>query len=120
MPRRIPTQSSHHGVRANLRWRDAVAAVKSSAEDPVSGVKIIEIADPVPAPDQVVVNVRACSLNHHDLWTLREWAYRSTAKLARCHHLGDASGLISSQMRARSSVFLILVPDIGQSSTKRT
>ena len=28
--------------------------------------------------------------------------------------------LISSAMRARSSFFLILVPDIGQSSTKRT
>ena len=29
------------------------------------------IADPVPGPGQVAVNVRACSLNHHDLWTLR-------------------------------------------------
>ena len=49
----------------------AVAAVKLSAEDPVAGVELIDVADPVPASGQVVVNVRACSLNHHDLWTLR-------------------------------------------------
>lgn len=49
----------------------AVAAVKVSTEDPVAGVRIVEIAEPVPEPGQVVVNVRACALNHHDLWTLR-------------------------------------------------
>ena len=49
----------------------AVAAVRSSAEDPVSGVEVIDIPDPVPGPGQVTVNVRACALNHHDLWTLR-------------------------------------------------
>jgi NADPH:quinone reductase-like Zn-dependent oxidoreductase len=49
----------------------AVAAVKMSDEDPVGGVELIDIADPVPGPGQVMVNVRACSLNHHDIWTLR-------------------------------------------------
>lgn len=49
----------------------AAVAVKSSDEDPVGGVELIEIADPVPGPGQVLVNVRACSLNHHDLWALR-------------------------------------------------
>ena len=49
----------------------AVAAVKSSVDDPVGGVEVIDVADPIPGPGQVAVNVRACSLNHHDLWTLR-------------------------------------------------
>ena len=49
----------------------AVAAVKSSVDDPVGGVEVIDVADPIPGPRQVAVNVRACSLNHHDLWTLR-------------------------------------------------
>ena len=49
----------------------AVAAVKLSADDPLAGVDLIEVPEPEPGTDQVVVNVRACSLNHHDLWTLR-------------------------------------------------
>lgn len=49
----------------------AVAATKISAEDPVAGVDIIDVAEPEPGPGQVTVTVKAVSLNHHDLWTLR-------------------------------------------------
>lgn len=49
----------------------AVVAAGISADDPISGIKIIDIPEPTPGPGQVVVNVRACSLNHHDLWSLR-------------------------------------------------
>jgi NADPH2:quinone reductase len=35
------------------------------------GVSIEETDDPAPAPGQAVVDVRACSINRHDLWILR-------------------------------------------------
>lgn len=35
------------------------------------GVSIEERDDPAPAPGQAVVDVRACSINRHDLWILR-------------------------------------------------
>ncbi len=43
-----------------------------SRDDPLSGLHVGEHEDPVPTKDGwTTVNVRAASLNHHDLWTLR-------------------------------------------------
>ncbi|MFB6107029.1 MAG: alcohol dehydrogenase catalytic domain-containing protein [Halobacteriaceae archaeon] len=36
-----------------------------------SGVETVELPDPEPGPGEAVVEMRACSLNHHDLWILR-------------------------------------------------
>src|SRR5882672_11368996 len=30
--------------------------------------RVVDLPDPVPAPDEVVVEVAACGLNHLDLW----------------------------------------------------
>lgn len=49
----------------------AVVAAEISADDPVSGIRTIDIEEPSPAAGQIIVNVRACSLNQHDLWSLR-------------------------------------------------
>lgn len=35
------------------------------------GVEVIELDDPEPGEGEAVVDVRACSLNHHDLWILQ-------------------------------------------------
>jgi NADPH:quinone reductase-like Zn-dependent oxidoreductase len=50
------------------------AAYASSFDDanPLAALTVGERPDPVPpAPDWTVVDVRASSLNHHDLWSLR-------------------------------------------------
>jgi NADPH:quinone reductase-like Zn-dependent oxidoreductase len=60
----------HHPIRKEIPLR-AIAATKISADDPVSGVEVIDVPEPEPQGDQVVVTVRAASLNHHDLWSLR-------------------------------------------------
>jgi NADPH:quinone reductase-like Zn-dependent oxidoreductase len=49
----------------------AAIAASTSSEDPLSGLELGERPDPEPPPGWEVVSVRAASLNHHDLWTLR-------------------------------------------------
>lgn len=49
----------------------AVVASKISADAPADAVEVVDRADPDPGPGQVLVTVRAASLNHHDLWALR-------------------------------------------------
>jgi NADPH:quinone reductase-like Zn-dependent oxidoreductase len=49
----------------------AVTAVSTSRDDPLAGLVYGDHADPEPPPGWVVVQVRAASLNHHDLWTLQ-------------------------------------------------
>lgn len=49
----------------------AVTAARFSADDPLSALELGEHAEPVPPEGWTVVTVRATSLNHHDLWTLR-------------------------------------------------
>lgn len=41
------------------------------ADDPLSALAVGEQPDPVPAAGWATVEVRASSLNHHDLWSLR-------------------------------------------------
>jgi NADPH:quinone reductase-like Zn-dependent oxidoreductase len=49
----------------------AVYADKFSADDPLSGLVLGERPDPTVPTGWTVVDVRAASLNHHDLWSLR-------------------------------------------------
>jgi len=49
----------------------AVTAVRIDAEDPLSGLELGERPEPKVAEGWTTVQVRAASLNHHDLWTLR-------------------------------------------------
>jgi len=49
----------------------AAAATSIDPADPLSGLTVGEFPDPEPAEGWVRVAVRAGSLNHHDLWSLR-------------------------------------------------
>jgi NADPH:quinone reductase-like Zn-dependent oxidoreductase len=49
----------------------AVYAQSLNADDPLAGLVVGERPDPVPPEGWTRVAVRAASLNHHDLWTLR-------------------------------------------------
>ncbi|QMU72594.1 zinc-binding dehydrogenase [Streptacidiphilus sp. P02-A3a] len=49
----------------------AAYAARINADDPLSGLELGERPEPEPRPGWSVVTVRAASLNHHDLWSLR-------------------------------------------------
>ena len=49
----------------------AVTAARIAPDDPLSGLELGERDEPAPPAGWEVVEVRAASLNHHDLWTLR-------------------------------------------------
>lgn len=49
----------------------AVTAAKADAENPLNALETGERPDPAPPDGWTTVTVRAASLNHHDLWTLR-------------------------------------------------
>jgi len=49
----------------------AVYAESFSSDDPLSGLTVGERPDPTPPDGWTTVTVKAASLNHHDLWSLR-------------------------------------------------
>jgi NADPH:quinone reductase-like Zn-dependent oxidoreductase len=49
----------------------AVYAASINPDDPLSGLRVGEVADPAPRGGWTTVTVKAASLNHHDLWSLR-------------------------------------------------
>lgn len=49
----------------------AVYAASMNVDDPLSGLEVGERPDPEPPQGWATVEVRATSLNHHDLWSLR-------------------------------------------------
>ena len=49
----------------------AVYAATTNADDPLAALEVGERPDPEPPDGWVTVEVRAASLNHHDLWSLR-------------------------------------------------
>ena len=49
----------------------AVYAEKISREDPLSGLVVGERPDPVAPEGWATITVKAASLNHHDLWSLK-------------------------------------------------
>src|SRR5919108_1431595 len=49
----------------------AVYASRTDADDPLSALEVGERPDPEPRDGWVTIEVKAASLNHHDLWSLR-------------------------------------------------
>jgi NADPH:quinone reductase-like Zn-dependent oxidoreductase len=49
----------------------AASAVRTDADDPLSGLEVGERPDPEPGDGWTTVRLRAASLNHHDLWSLQ-------------------------------------------------
>jgi NADPH:quinone reductase-like Zn-dependent oxidoreductase len=49
----------------------AITATAATPDDPLAGLTLGEHPDPSPPDGWEVVEVRAASLNHHDVWTLR-------------------------------------------------
>src|SRR6202046_789415 len=49
----------------------AVYAEAINREDPLAGLRIDDRPDPEPPKGWTTVTVKAASLNHHDLWSLR-------------------------------------------------
>ncbi len=49
----------------------AVTADRIDAADPLSGLGLGDRPEPQPPEGWTTVEVRACALNHHDLWTLK-------------------------------------------------
>ncbi|HEY5990323.1 MAG TPA: zinc-binding dehydrogenase [Streptosporangiaceae bacterium] len=49
----------------------AVIAARIEPDDPLSALELGDHPDPSPPDGWTTVNVRAASLNHHDVWTLR-------------------------------------------------
>ncbi|MBI1352019.1 MAG: zinc-binding dehydrogenase [Actinomycetales bacterium] len=55
----------------------AVYAAGIDRDDPLSVLAVGEIEEPLTPDDWVTVNVRACSLNHHDVWALKGQALKA-------------------------------------------
>jgi NADPH:quinone reductase-like Zn-dependent oxidoreductase len=49
----------------------AAYAARINPDDPLSGLELGERPDPEPTPGWTTVTVKAASLNHHDLWSLK-------------------------------------------------
>ncbi len=55
----------------------AAYASTINPEDPLAGLAVGEHSEPVAPEGWTTVTVRAATLNHHDLWTLRGVGTRS-------------------------------------------
>jgi NADPH:quinone reductase-like Zn-dependent oxidoreductase len=49
----------------------AITATAATPDDPLAGLHLGEHPEPKPQPGWELVEVRAATLNHHDVWTLR-------------------------------------------------
>ena len=49
----------------------AATAVRLDADDPLSGLEVGQRPEPAPRDGWIAVRLRAASLNHHDVWSLR-------------------------------------------------
>lgn len=49
----------------------AVTAARIDSDDPLAGLELGERPDPEPGDGWTTITVKATSLNHHDVWTLR-------------------------------------------------
>jgi NADPH:quinone reductase-like Zn-dependent oxidoreductase len=57
----------------------AVSAVRFSDDDPLSCLELGERPEPIAKDGWVTVEVKAASLNHHDIWTLRGVGLKESA-----------------------------------------
>jgi NADPH:quinone reductase-like Zn-dependent oxidoreductase len=57
----------------------AVSAVRFSDDDPLSCLELGERPEPIAKDGWVTVDVKAASLNHHDIWTLRGVGLKESA-----------------------------------------
>jgi NADPH:quinone reductase-like Zn-dependent oxidoreductase len=57
--------------RASVPPMHAVYVSRTDADDPLSALEVGERPDPEPPEGWTTVTVKATSLNHHDLWSLR-------------------------------------------------
>lgn len=57
--------------RRIVRDMFAAYAARIDADDPLSGLELGELPEPEARPGWSVVTVKAATLNHHDLWSLR-------------------------------------------------
>ena len=64
----VEAHGEHH---ATVREMLAAYASAVGGDDPLANLTVGELPAPVPRPGWAVVKVRAASLNHHDIWTLR-------------------------------------------------
>ena len=69
--RRAALTAAASGAPARVRAMLAAACVSQSADDPLSGLEVGERPEPEVPEGWVRVHVRAASLNHHDLWSLK-------------------------------------------------
>ena len=68
----MPDAAAARGERGGyVRLMFAVTATSFSSSDPLSGLTLGEVPDTVVPEGWVRVHVRAASLNHHDLWSLK-------------------------------------------------
>jgi NADPH:quinone reductase-like Zn-dependent oxidoreductase len=66
-----PRVAANRSAGANVRAMFAVTAVRIDPDDPLAGLELGERPEPAPGAGWTTVTVRAASLNHHDVWTLR-------------------------------------------------
>ena len=72
----------------------AVYAASSGGEDPLANLSVGELPEPQLEPGWALVEVRAASLNYHDIWTLRGI---SSATVVPPQILGcDAAGVVAA------------------------
>jgi NADPH:quinone reductase-like Zn-dependent oxidoreductase len=60
-----------HRRGASVHTMFAVTAARIDADDPLAGLELGEHAEPAVPDGWTTVTVKAASLNHHDVWTLR-------------------------------------------------
>ena len=70
----------------------AIYAASVGGDDPLANLRVGDVAEHVATPGEAVVTVKAASLNHHDLWTLRGVASRPVVppQVLGC----DAAGVV--------------------------
>ena len=76
------------GLGHRSRPHPRVVAMRAIVHDPTTGLRMSEVPEPEPAPDQVLIDVRAASLNFLDV------AYRDLNLPAGAVPGVDAAGIV--------------------------
>ena len=83
----------------SVRTMFAVTAQSFSSDDPLSGLVLGERPEPEVPDGWTTITVKAASINHHDLWSLRGVGLKEEAlpMILGC----DAAGLRRGRQRGR-------------------